>query len=68
MEVRLKNEEELAKDQLNRWTAFLQSYPVDLMVGIMKEMKINYEDIYKKALEQEAFVEAYFSAYRSVKG
>lgn len=68
MESRIRNNEEVVKVDIDRLTYFLQTYPVDLMVGIMKEIKINYSEVYKIALENEVFVEAYFKAYRSVKG
>lgn len=68
MESRIRNNEEVLKADIDRLTYFLQTYPVDLMVGIMKEIKINHSEVYKIALENETFVEAYFKAYRSVKG
>lgn len=52
---------------LDRLIAFLKLYPVDLMIGIMKDIKNSYSDLYKYALENEAFVEAYFAAYRSIR-
>lgn len=64
----INNGEVLSGMQIERWIHFLEAYPVDLMVGMMKEMKLNYEEVYQNALEHEAFVEAYFKAYRSVKG
>lgn len=68
MESRIRNNEEMLKVDIDRLTHFLQIYPVDLMVGIMKEIKMNYSEVYKMALENEAFIEAYFKAYRLVKG
>lgn len=68
LERRLKNEEISLNHEMNRWMECLQLYPVDLMVGIMKDIKNNYDAIYQVALENEAFVEAYFKAYRLVKG
>lgn len=41
---------------------FLQLYPTDLKMGIMQEIKWNYEDsLYKEFLAEEAFLEIYFS-------
>lgn len=34
----------------------------------MKDMKENYDEVYKVALDNEAFVEAYFSVYSSIRG
>ncbi|EGO63859.1 ATP-binding protein [Acetonema longum] len=50
-----------------RLIEFLKLYPVDLMVGIMKDIKNSYSGVYEYALENEAFVEAYFAAYRSIR-
>ena len=52
---------------VNRFVEFLSEYPVDLMVGIMKDMKINYNEVYKKAIENENFVDVYFQAYSSIR-
>ncbi len=67
MESELKGHEQEADDQIGRLIAFLKTYPVDLMVGIMKEMKRSYLKVYHYALENEAFVEAYFESYRLIK-
>lgn len=52
---------------INRFVEFLRLYPIDLMVGIMKDMKISYNDVYKKAIENENFVDVYFQAYNSIR-
>lgn len=67
LESNIRNNDEIAKMNMDRWVEFLQTYPIDLMVGIMKEIKLSYSEVYKVALENEAFVEAYFKAYRLVK-
>lgn len=67
LESHLRNNEEMVKMNMDRWVEFLQTYPIDLMVGIMKEIKISYSEVYKVALENQAFVEAYFKAYRLAK-
>ena len=53
---------------INRFVKFLKLYPIDLMVGIMKDMKNNYHVIYKLALEDQEFVDAYFEAYSAIRG
>ena len=52
---------------VNRFVEFLSEYPVDLMVGIMKDMKMNYNEVYIKAIENENFVDSYFQAYNSIR-
>lgn len=53
---------------INRFVKFSKLYPIDLMVGIMKDMKNNYPVIYKLALEDQEFVDAYFEAYSAIRG
>ncbi|AFQ44841.1 ATP-binding protein [Desulfosporosinus meridiei] len=48
---------------INRLMEFLNLYPVDLMIGIMKDIKNSYPEVYKLALENEAFIESYFESY-----
>ena len=53
---------------INRLIQMLKSCPMDLMVGIMKDMKVSYQEVYKNALENENFVECYFEAYNEIRG
>lgn len=50
---------------IERLIELLRIYPVDLMIGIMKDIKNNYIGTYQYVIENESFVEAYFAAYRS---
>lgn len=50
---------------IERLIELLKIYPVDLMIGIMKDIKNNYTETYQYVIENESFVEAYFAAYRS---
>lgn len=52
---------------LNRLLEVLSIYPLDLKIGIMKDIKYNYHQVYKVAIEQEAFVNMYLEAYASIK-
>lgn len=61
------NEDENSIFLVNRFVEFLGQYPIDLMVGIMKDMKISYNEVYKKAIENESFVDVYFQAYSSIR-
>ena len=61
------NEDENVTFLVNRFVEFLGQYPIDLMVGIMKDMKISYNEVYKKAIENENFVDVYFQAYNSIR-
>ncbi|MBE6023705.1 MAG: ATP-binding protein [Cellulosilyticum sp.] len=53
---------------VDRLVSFLEWYPVDLKIGLMKEMKESYNEIYKIAIQNERFVEAYFAVYNLVRG
>ncbi|MBU3810606.1 MAG: ATP-binding protein [Candidatus Niameybacter stercoravium] len=68
LELNIKNNEEESAESIARLVAFLKAYPIDLMVGIMKEIKNSYTEVYKRALENEAFVESYFEAYGAIRG
>ena len=48
---------------IERFVEFIRCYPADLMVGIMKEMKINHKKIYDKSIKNNDFVELYFKSY-----
>lgn len=54
--------------EINRFVQFLKEYPIDLMVGIMKDIKNSYKSVYEKAIENEEFVKAYFESYREIRG
>ena len=52
---------------VDRLIEFLKLYPVDLKIGIMKDIKNSYPEVYKRALENEAFIESYFESYRLIR-
>lgn len=63
LEAAIKGGKEDSDFHINRLIELLKAYPVDLMIGIMKDIKNSYTEVYKLAIEKEAFVEAYFEAY-----
>ncbi len=67
LELNIKNDEHAASDSIDRLIEFLKIYPVDLMIGIMKDIKNNYTEVYKHAIENEAFVESYFESYSLIR-
>ena len=67
LDDRMKKENE-SSFYMNRFMDFLREYPVDLMVGIMKDIKNSYESVYKKDIDNEEFVETYFEAYSMIRG
>ncbi len=65
--VKEAEEEDISK-VIERFVEFLSFYPVDLMIGIMQDMRESQKYIYNMILENEDFVEAYFAAYSEIKG
>jgi len=55
------------EEYINRLMKFLKMYPVDLMIGIMKDIRNNAPKVYKHAKENEAFIAAYFETYHSIR-
>ena len=53
---------------IDRFVEFLNLYPIDLMIGIMQDMRESQKKIYGFVLKNEDFVEAYFAAYTEIKG
>ncbi|MFT8316368.1 MAG: ATP-binding protein [Clostridium sp.] len=52
---------------INRLNELLKIYPADLRIGIMKDIRNSYSEIYKHAIENEAFVESYFKSYNLIR-
>ena len=67
LELNIANKEK-PNNYINRFIEFLKLYPIDLMVGIMKDIKTNYEQVYNVAIENEEFVELYFESYNMIRG
>ncbi|MCC5466286.1 ATP-binding protein [Pelosinus baikalensis] len=67
LEANIKNGDYDSSYYIDRLIEFLQLYPVDLMIGIMKDIKNSYTEVYKHAIENEAFVESYFESYNLVR-
>ena len=68
LELNIKNDENNSTDYVTRFIEFLKLYPIDLMVGIMKVIKSSYAEVYKRAIENEEFVELYFESYNMIRG
>ena len=64
----LESNVELNNDFINRLVEFLKLYPIDLMVGIMKDIKNSYKNVYQIAMENEEFIESYFKSYSLIRG
>ena len=56
-----------AQSSMDRLVAFLKLYPVDLKIGIMKDIRSSYPEIYRQAIENEGFVDSYFESYGSLR-
>ena len=67
LELNIKNDSYDSNFYINRFVQFLKEYPIDLMVGIMKDIKNSYKKLYEKAIENEEFVKAYFESYNLIR-
>lgn len=56
-----------ADEAIDRLMEYLSLYPVDLLIGIMKDIKATNERVYAYATENANFVDAYFKAYRPIR-
>lgn len=68
LESNIKNDNYDSNYHINRFIKFLKEYPIDLMVGIMKDIKNSYTEVYNVAIENEEFVESYFESYNLIRG
>ena len=68
LESNFESDDNISENNINRFIEFLKLYPVDLMVGIMKDIKSNYINVYNKAIENEEFIELYFESYSMIRG
>lgn len=61
------NDKQNRVKEIDIFSKFLQLYPADLKMGIMQEIKFNYEDtLYKEFMMNEVFVNGYFSMYEQI--
>lgn len=61
------NDKQNRLKEIDIFSKFLQLYPADLKMGIMQEIKFNYENtLYKEFMINEAFVNGYFSMYEQI--
>lgn len=51
---------------ITRLMKLLDHYPVDLKIGLMKDMRKSYPHLYNHALSNDCFVDAYFNAYHGM--
>ncbi len=65
LEAYVKSNQEVVDSSIDRLIELLRLYPVDLRVGIMKDIRRSYSEVYKHAIEKETFVELYFEAVHS---
>jgi hypothetical protein len=55
---------EFREREVKIFSQFLNLYPADLMLAVMKEIKAGYEaSIYEEFLQEETFIEAFFKLY-----
>lgn len=67
LESNLKNNDYNSEYYTNRIIELLKIYPEDLKIGIMKDIRNSYTEIYKHTIENEAFVGLYFESYNLIR-
>jgi len=67
LEMNMKRDNNESNNNIGKLISFLKVYPVDLMIGIMKDIKNNYVKVYDKAIENEKFIELYFQSYNLIR-
>lgn len=67
LEANIKNSNCDSDYCTNRLIELLKIYPADLRIGIMKDIRNSYTEVYKYLIENEAFVEAYFESYNLIR-
>ena len=67
LEHELRLDDSQAQALLSRFVAFLALYPVDLRLGIMKDMISANPKVYACALDNDDFIDSYFAAFRSLR-
>lgn len=67
LEHELRLDDSQAQALLSRFVAFLALYPVDLRLGVMKDMKAANPKVYACALDNDDFIDSYFAVFRSLR-
>jgi hypothetical protein len=63
LEAYVKERPDEGDRMADRLIELLKAYPVDLRIGIMKDIRSSYQEVYKISIEKEAFVDLYLEAY-----
>jgi len=67
LEANIIDDRDNSSFYIDRLIELLKLYPVDLKIGIMKDIKNSYPEVYLHTLENEAFIESYFETYRLIR-
>ena len=67
LEATILNDRDDSNFYMVRLIELLKLYPVDLKIGLMKDIKNSYPEVYKHAQDNEAFIESYFESYRLIR-
>lgn len=68
LNINFKNNSIDVNESIHKLIELLKLYPIDLRIGIMKDIKSSYDEVYKIAIKQDDFVNLYFESYVSIKG
>ncbi|MDF2588457.1 MAG: ATPase associated with various cellular 5 [Anaerocolumna sp.] len=68
LNTNFKNNSIDVNESIHKLIELLKLYPIDLRIGIMKDIKSSYDEVYQIAIKQDGFVNLYFESYVSIKG
>lgn len=68
LNTNIKNNSIDVNESIHKLIELLKLYPIDLRIGIMKDIKSSYDEVYQIAIKQDDFVNLYFESYVSIKG
>ncbi|WP_251442794.1 AAA family ATPase [Veillonella intestinalis] len=59
-------DEKTAQDLMRRFMTFMQQYPEDLQMAVMKDIRNNFPKFYAEAIKSDDFVNTFFDLQRSL--
>lgn len=63
------NKVENRRDEIKLFSEFIQLYPPDLKIAVMRNIRESYKDtLYKEFLGEKRFIDGYFETYSEIEG
>lgn len=68
VDLKLEHRIDNTKEIIGGLSQFFLLYPMDLRVGIMKDIKRQYHQVYTHAIEEDTFLDLYFKTHEQIWG